>query len=128
MDLDLDPVEVGQRIKDARESIGMTQWELGDLVGVKERSIQNYEAGKKIPFPAMATIADLTGTSVVWLLYGTHSPPGAVSQDYLDTLSDRVTAIQMEVATIRTQLEAMRRLLEQLAASAPSTSRSQPGR
>jgi len=36
-------------IKQTRQQLGMTQAQLGDAVGVSERTIQNWEWGKTIP-------------------------------------------------------------------------------
>jgi DNA-binding XRE family transcriptional regulator len=36
-------------VKQTRQQLGMTQAQLGDAVGVSERTIQNWEWGKTIP-------------------------------------------------------------------------------
>ena len=41
-------VHVGERLRHCRCMVGMTQQQLGDLVGVKFEQIQKYEAGAKI--------------------------------------------------------------------------------
>lgn len=38
-------MEIGKRIKMLRNSVGMTQDELGDKLGVKKAAIQKYESG-----------------------------------------------------------------------------------
>ena len=38
--------QVGERIKQARLSLGLSQAELAKLVGVSERTIRNYESGE----------------------------------------------------------------------------------
>ena len=38
-------------IEQARQELGMTQAQLGDAVGVSERTIQNWEAGVSAPKP-----------------------------------------------------------------------------
>lgn len=42
------PVEIGQRIKKARLERGLTQQELGDIVGVQKSAIAKYENGRVI--------------------------------------------------------------------------------
>ena len=39
-------------IAEARSKLGMTQAQLGDAVGVSERTIQNWEWGKTSPRPS----------------------------------------------------------------------------
>lgn len=39
-------------IEQARQQLGMTQAQLGDAIGVSERTIQNWECGKTSPRPA----------------------------------------------------------------------------
>ena len=39
-------------IEQARQELGMTQAQLGDAIGVSERTIQNWEWGKTSPRPA----------------------------------------------------------------------------
>lgn len=40
---------IGKRIKEARESLGLTQKELGEIVGVTASAITNYENGTSHP-------------------------------------------------------------------------------
>lgn len=39
-------------IEQARQQLGMTQGQLGNAIGVSERTIQNWEWGKTSPRPA----------------------------------------------------------------------------
>lgn len=41
-------MEIGKKIKDARLAKGLTQQELGDLVGVQKSAIAKYENGRVI--------------------------------------------------------------------------------
>ena len=41
-------MEIGQKIKEARLAKGLTQQELGDLVGVQKSAIAKYENGRVI--------------------------------------------------------------------------------
>ena len=65
--------EIGERIAEARRlANGMTQEQLGDLVGVSTRSIQDYEAGVTIPWKHMLAIARVTKARVDWLVHGSE--------------------------------------------------------
>lgn len=82
----------------------MTQETLADLIGVSARSIQDYEAGVTIPWKHMREIAEVTETSVEWLLHGEGAP---------DRLA-RVEALAVEAG------ERLRRIEELLEESARS--------
>lgn len=41
-------MKIGQKIKDARIAKGLTQQELGDLVGVQKSAIAKYESGRVV--------------------------------------------------------------------------------
>ena len=41
-------MEIGQKIKDARLAKGLTQQELGDIVGVQKSAIAKYENGRVV--------------------------------------------------------------------------------
>lgn len=69
------PQEIGGRLRDARDELGLTQEELADLVGVSTRSWQGYEAGDVVPYRHMAKIADITRKSVAWLIHGDTDEP-----------------------------------------------------
>ena len=60
---------VGQRIKELRIEKGISQQELGDLIGVTKVSICGYENGTRIPsLEIFETIANVFGTSTDFLL------------------------------------------------------------
>lgn len=61
----------GQRIKEARKKVGLTQKELADRIGVSTATIQQYELGKRQPkFEQMAAIADALGVTYYYLVTG----------------------------------------------------------
>ena len=63
-------MEVGKLIKDARISKGLTQEELGALVGVQKSAIAKYESGrvvniKRSTLQKLASALDLRGSDLV---------------------------------------------------------------
>lgn len=42
-------METGEKIRKARKSKGLTQKQLGDLVGVPDSTIRKYESGSIVP-------------------------------------------------------------------------------
>jgi DNA-binding XRE family transcriptional regulator len=75
--LEIDSVRriVGERIRDARKSIGMTQAELAELVGKSRPTIVNLEQGRQgttletlvaVAASLNTTASDLIDTSGLW--------------------------------------------------------------
>jgi transcriptional regulator with XRE-family HTH domain len=64
-------IEIGQRIRQAYKSRGMTRNSLADQVGITVKSIEHYEAGRRTPrLTTLEEIARVTEVSVPWLLLG----------------------------------------------------------
>lgn len=97
-------VEIGRRIAQARlEAGGMSQRELGELLGVSERSVAAYEAGDVVPYRFLKDLERVLGVQAGWLLHGEN----AIS------VSDRQYArILEELASLRSETEVIRALLE----------------
>ena len=67
-----------EKLKEYRESLGLTQKELGAKVGVSEASISNYETGKREPeFVTLCALADLFDISLDMLVRGKEKDPTA---------------------------------------------------
>ncbi|MGU3436536.1 helix-turn-helix domain-containing protein [Actinomycetes bacterium M1A6_2h] len=49
-----DVVEIGRRIRNARKAAWLTQADLGDLIGVSERTVRDMEGGTGNP--SMASV------------------------------------------------------------------------
>lgn len=64
-----------QRIRALREDKGMTQKEMGEILGCSQRVYSNYERGDiDIPTATLIKIADLHSVSVDYLLERTDNP------------------------------------------------------
>lgn len=64
------PIEIGKRIKLAREVKGMTQEQLGKKVGMNKSTIQRYETGQvsKIKSPIVESLAKSLNVNPDWLI------------------------------------------------------------
>lgn len=60
--------ETGTRIAQARESVGLTQQEAADLVGVDKRTVQRYEAGDIGRMQNLQSLASAYGLTLEQLL------------------------------------------------------------
>lgn len=93
-----EPQSLGERIAQARRDAGLTQDQLADLIGVKMRQVQNYEAGDSDPYRKISQIAAATAVSVEWLRRGgPREEPAGVGEE--------LRRLQGEVREIRALLE-----------------------
>ena len=83
----------GMRIKKLRLSRGMTQEELGNLIGIKKAAIQKYEKGtvKNIKRASLIKLADFFDTTVEYLL-GIDAPKNSTPADFSNLVSVPVLA------------------------------------
>lgn len=81
---------MGERIKYLRESIGMTQDELGEKIGVQKSAIVKYEKGKveNIKRSAIKTMAEIFNVSPCYLMGFDED------EDEIKTISEQVALLQ----------------------------------
>ena len=63
-------MSVGEKIKFLRESMGLTQTELGDRLGVKKNAVSKWECGRveDIPTSKIKAMATLFGVKASYLI------------------------------------------------------------
>jgi transcriptional regulator with XRE-family HTH domain len=60
-------VTLAQRIRQARESVHISQKELGENIGVSDKSISSYEKGRSMPsFEKLKKIASITKKPITY--------------------------------------------------------------
>ena len=66
----INSIEIGKRIKEARESAKLNRAELAALVQVAPSTITRYEDGsiKKIKVPVISSIANILGVNPMWII------------------------------------------------------------
>lgn len=60
----------GRRVASARREVHLSQRALAAELGVSVRTVQNYEAGRFVPYRHLDTLGRLLGRTPSWLLYG----------------------------------------------------------
>lgn len=79
---------VGKRIKDMRQEKGMSQQELGDLIGVTKVSICGYENGTRTPsLETFGDLADIFETTTDYLLGREVSVVNEEGNEYIGSIS-----------------------------------------
>jgi phage repressor protein C with HTH and peptisase S24 domain len=69
-------MDMGERIRECREALKLTQGGLAKLVGVDQSSITLWETGQSEPKSAnLSKLAKTLETTPGWLRYGTSTPP-----------------------------------------------------
>ena len=72
----LSNIEIGNRIYDTRNNLGLTLEDVAARVGVARSTIQRYEKGsiKKIKLPVIESIASVLGVNPNWLIGNVENP------------------------------------------------------
>lgn len=86
--------DVGDRIRQARDGLGLTQDEFARHLGVTRISVARYEAGRVPNFGLLQKIAQLAGVTVGWLF-------GDVAGDKSQLLSHRPASLKITEAHSR---------------------------
>ena len=82
-------IHVGQRIRQRRWMVGMTQHQLGDAVGIKFQQIQKYETGtNRISASRMWDIAAAMEVSVSYFFEGLDDPQPTKGDELREPVSD----------------------------------------
>lgn len=80
---DLDKAALGRRIRQIRLAAGLRQWELARILGTTQSAVHKYEHGV-VPEPRrLVELARVGGTSVEWVLTGSHWENGAETRQRL---------------------------------------------
>ena len=74
---------IGERLKEERERLGLSQSALGEAVGVGRKSQFNYESGRTTPDAEYLALAASLGVDVRYVITGSrdYEPPPALSSD-----------------------------------------------
>ncbi len=81
----------GNRLKDAREAIGLTQKELAERVGMSEQQIYRYESDKSDPTgEALSKLSRVLSVSVDYLLGLVDNPKAQLREEDLSPMERRL--------------------------------------
>lgn len=71
-------MDIGIRLREERERLGMTQEGLGQAGGVLKRALIRYEKGERMPDAAFLAAIAAAGADVLYILTGQRSGGAAV--------------------------------------------------
>ena len=96
---------IGKRIRDIRLSKGLTQAELGGLLGLSDKSVSSYEKGNSdLSTFVAAKIAEIGGRSIDWLITGKEKPSNTPQPTKEDALRLVLTSDPALVEKIKDDL------------------------
>ena len=83
-------MNIGEKIKSARLSKGMTQQELGELLGVQKSAIAKYESGRvvNIKRSTLKKISDILGIRPSELVFDINSNPVGTAELHVEMVTD----------------------------------------
>ncbi len=98
----LEATDIGARIKEAREAKEMTVTQAATRLGVRETTLQNWEAGITAPRAnRLQMLAGVLDTSMLWLLSGSaaHEPThlAASKIEIVAQKLERANSLQLEL-------------------------------
>lgn len=90
--------KIGSRIKELRLKLGLTQEELGEIIGVKKAAINKYESGlvKNIKRDMQARLAEALHTDPASLFYPDATKPELVLTTFEETLITKFRELNEE--------------------------------
>lgn len=87
--------DIGLRLREERELLGLNQDEFGELGGVKKNAQSNYENGSRKPSAEYLELIANAGVDVFYVLTGKrHAAPLQREQAVIGVLADRGVAIE----------------------------------
>ena len=103
-------VAIGQRIRERRRSVGMSQAALAEATGVTFQQIQKYERGaNRISFSRLVQIAEALGCPIGDLAEGLSQAQPADELEHLNALLAKPGALEMLEAYSALPTHAIRR-------------------
>lgn len=103
---------MGGRLRTARRSVGLTQKQLAEALGVESITVSRWERGVTSPsLPRLRRIAEITETTVSDLV----------------RVPDAATAHAVELAALREELAETRELVDRVARALDQLARSRSG-
>ncbi len=110
---------IGNRIKELRKALGLTQTAFAEKIGRSKRSIQEWESGRnEPPERALRLIEQTFNVNPEWLRHGKGEmfvEKGEPERDPLEIAAERIVNIIIEKRGIKISEEKKRKIIKKLA-------------
>lgn len=102
---------VGERLREERDRLGMSQQDLSDLAAIRREMLSRYERGAAEPGAGVLMSLAGVGVDILYVLTGGRTPKGAsaLAPDESALLDDYKRADEGGKAAARTVLSALAR-------------------
>jgi transcriptional regulator with XRE-family HTH domain len=101
---ELDRAAISARLQESRDTAGITQAEMGEILSVHENTIQNWESVHKgtVPFDRLDEWAAVANTTKRWLLHG---------EEGVEVSPEDLAEIRSQIADLRATTDLIEQLL-----------------
>ena len=105
-------IAIGHRIRERRRSMGMSQQELAEAVGITFQQVQKYERGSnRVSFSRLVGIAGALRCRLAELAEGLDADRSAREVEHVNALTAEDGALEMLEAYVALPSKALRRAL-----------------
>jgi transcriptional regulator with XRE-family HTH domain len=95
------PLSIGDRIRQVRTDLNLTQRRFADLVGVDPGAVSRWERGISVPeHSRILLIANESGRPVSWF-YAGENVNGSTVNEQLERMHQRIDRIEEDFAALR---------------------------
>ena len=103
----IDNIGLGERVKEIRKELKLTQEEFGSKIGVQNHVIYNLEAGrnKTVNEPMLISLCAQYGINKDWLFYGKGNKYVRTKESLIDELTQKYNLNVFGKQIIQTFLE-----------------------
>ena len=93
----MDQEKIGTFISSCRKEKGWTQEQLGEALGVSQRSVSRWETGRNLPDLALLSpLADALGVGVEELLAGELEEKEVLTRQDMSSLTEKLSGIVVQ--------------------------------
>lgn len=101
-------MDIHHRIKQHRESLGLSQAKYGELLGLRQSYINNYENGTTIPHTFLQKFNDKFQTKFLWLLTGEEEKKEEITTEELEKITEKLAAATKKMVEIEIENEKLK--------------------
>ncbi len=89
--------DLGERIREARNALGLSQQQLAGLIGKTASAISKYERGQINEVQVLLSLSEALGKHMEWLLYGHRSRPAEQTAANMERADPTPSVLQFDV-------------------------------
>lgn len=95
---------IGDRLREERIRLGLSQDEFAAVAGVQRRAQGNYERGERAPDAVYLASVAARGADIQYIVCGIRTVPDAQHQDDLKRMSDAWETLELALEKVRRTL------------------------